>query len=177
MNKRARFEILAIMLIVLVGTVAVGITLETKLQELCNDLDKADNYYIWLPKSVSNFFNNEKINLDFKVAQGLNFGINGIVKEQRITNIKCGIAEDYSYFVSMSDRNAIELATSDKPITTFVKLWRAGGITVKPKDVEKEVKLREAETLLTKNDNEPVPDEIQDYMKESYEEYEKQYKQ
>lgn len=166
---------------ILAGFIAIllvgAITLETKMQEICDDLNKTEGNFIWLPRSVSNFFYNEKINLDFEVARGLNLIINGIVKEQRITDIKCGIAEDYGYWVSMSDRNAIKLATSDKPITTFVRLWKTDEINVKPKNVEKEVKLREAETLLTKNDNEPVPDEIQKYMKESYEEYEKQYKQ
>jgi len=63
----------------------------------------------------------------------------------------------------MSDVTALQLATSTKPVTTFVTLWRSGQIKVQPNGEENKRKLSYADQLVAQ-DNEPVPEWIRNFF-------------
>ncbi len=118
-----------------------------------------NQHYIWLPKTVSDIFHNDKINLYFRLSNGKISIINGIVKDHGIYSLNCG-SNNADFDVYMSDLNALELATSTKPITTFVRLWENDEITIRATNSSK---LQYSEQLL-QNDHEPVPEDIRNFF-------------
>ena len=148
-----------ILSVILVGTAVVNFELE----QYCNDM-KSHDYFIWLPKTVSDYFYSDKINLDFRLLGSIKevnvsiLKINGIVRDSKIASLKCG-SIDADYTVYMSDWTAVDLATSKTPITTFRNGWKSGSIKIIPKNTELANKLYYADQIL-KDDNEPVPENI-----------------
>lgn len=120
--------------------------------------------YIWLPNSVSEIFEDSIINLHFNTMRGNEISLYGYVSGQKIQNMKCGRSQNYDYEVWMSDLNAIALATSNKPITTFQQLRREGQIKVKANGEENKQRLNDADILETQDD-EAVPGSIQNFFK------------
>ena len=115
--------------------------------------------YIWLPEDVSGLFMNDSVILHFSMLNGNEITGYGIVKKGRIGDLRCEPYPHHDYEVWMSDLNALELATSEKPITTFVRLWRSGQIRMKANGQENEMKLAYADQLVAQ-DQEPVPEGI-----------------
>jgi hypothetical protein len=119
--------------------------------------------YIWLPESVSQVFDGSIVNLHFGTMQGNEISLFGYVSGQKIQNMECGRSQNYDYEVWMSDVNAISLAISDKPISTFQKLRRSGEIKVEARGEENQKRLDDA-AALEKEDNEPVPATIRRFF-------------
>ena len=115
--------------------------------------------YIWLPSLVSQMFDGSTVNLHFNTMQGNEISLHGYVSGQKIQNMECGRASNYDYEVWMSDFNAISLATSKNPISTFQKLRREGEIKVDANGEENEKRLEDA-AVLEDEDDEPVPQSI-----------------
>jgi len=117
-----------------------------------------DNKFIWLPTAVSEHFEGDSVALHFSTLQGNKFTVYGTVWENAIYPLSCKEKENLDFEVSMSDWNALTLATSLKPTETFVKLWRMGEITIAPHGEENEQKLEAADELIEQD--EPVPEAI-----------------
>ncbi len=130
---------------------------------LCNELD-ANRHYIWLPDSVAEFFHGKAINLDFLMGTGETWRLNGIVNGNGIGQLKCDHEIQCDYQITMSDKTAIELATSFQPIRAFVAYWKAGAIGITANGNENTVALAEGEKLLLAEDDEPVPESIRNYF-------------
>jgi hypothetical protein len=154
------FLVLAILLVgsVVVGTIAVNDYYRQHAPTSCDEFIMR-NSFIWLPEKVSDVFYGKKVILHFSMINGNNITVNGVVSESEITDLHCGRSADYDYEIWMSDLNALELATSTKPVTTFVRLWRSGQIKIKPNGSENELLLSKADLLLSQDD-EPVPEWI-----------------
>ncbi|MCX8194810.1 MAG: hypothetical protein N3G22_01755 [Candidatus Micrarchaeota archaeon] len=147
--------LIALLSFFFVGSIAIA-------EFSCDYLTEGNAYYIWLPKSVSSYFEGERINLEFIMPHGGILKINGVVKPGEIGELRCGNPYEHSYFVSMTWREALELATSDKPITTFMRLKNSGKIIVSPKGIDKFEKLLAAQQTLVEDDGEPVPQHVQE---------------
>jgi hypothetical protein len=163
--KNTHLLIIAVILILLIGSIAAGTIVLSELYKQiapksCDDFKAVENGYIWLPKSVSDIFKGAQVNLHFKMVNGNEISVNGIVEESKISRLECGRSSNYDFEIWMSDRDALELTVSDKPVTTFVTLWRKGNIRINANGIENEQKLAYADQLVAK-DNEPVPDSIQ----------------
>jgi len=159
---------LVLLAALLIGSTMVGVITLNELYKntapkSCEEFLACSNF-IWLPKNVSNLLYGDRINLHFHMVNGHEISVNGIVEKGAIKHLKCGRAADYDFEVWMSDVNAIQLATSTKPITTFVTLWRAGQIKVQPNGKENERKLAYADQLVAQ-DNEPVPEWIRNIFR------------
>ncbi|VVC02542.1 Uncharacterised protein [Candidatus Bilamarchaeum dharawalense] len=157
MNRIYLFLILAILTIgSVVSSIAVTEYYLTHIPSSCEQTISSDDEFIWLPTKVSDLFLSDRIILHFSFINGENIVINGEVLPNKITHLKCGSTVDYDYEVWMSDINALELATSTKPTTTFVRLWRTGEIRIIANGSENEQKLSHADMLVAQ-DYEPVP--------------------
>jgi hypothetical protein len=128
--------------------------------DTCEDFLRLSDY-IWLPGSVSDLFLGDIVILHFSMHDDNVITGHGTVSEGMITDLGCGRADVHDFEVWMSDANALQLATSEKPITTFVALWRRGDIRIEASSVENEMKLAHADMLMAKDD-EPVPEGIRD---------------
>lgn len=127
----------------------------------CDYLGEGNTYHIWLPKSVTAYFSEETINLEFLMPQGNVLAVTGRVGRSGIGDLRCGSSREHGYFVSMTWREAVLLATSNTPITTFQQLRGQGKIMVVPNGIDKMQKLAEAEGTLPMDDGQPVPSGIQ----------------
>jgi PHP family Zn ribbon phosphoesterase len=90
------------------------------------------------------------------MINGHNITMNGVVAKGGIYDLHCGMIEDYDYEIWMSDLSALQLATSTKPTTTFVTMWRTGQIKIHPNGTGNAQKLAYADQLVAQ-DNEAVP--------------------
>jgi len=115
--------------------------------------------YVWLPESITNITMGKNINLHFAMINGDEISYTGVVGKGALRNLRCGRSEDYDFEVWMDDASAFQLATSIKPITDAVRLWRSGKITIKANGAENEKVLGYADRLVAQ-DNEPVPGPI-----------------
>lgn len=161
MEKATLLLILLAMLLVgsvVVGTIAVNEFYMDNFPKSCEEF-VGRNSFIWLPEKVSDVFYGDIIILHFSMINGNNITIHGVVADSEITSLRCGRTSDYDFEVWMSDINAMELATSTKPVTTFVRLWRTGEIKIEPNGKENEMKLEYADQLMAQDD-EPVPEWI-----------------
>jgi hypothetical protein len=145
--------------LLLIGTVAVGTITVNELYKkvaptTCEEFLSVG--YIWLPKDVSNIFMEDRIVLHFSMINGNEITVYGTVKSGAISKLQCDPFSNHDFEVWMSDLNALELATSEKPITTFVTLWRNDQIRLKANGKDNEKKLAYADQLVAR-DNEPVP--------------------
>ncbi|MBN2121762.1 hypothetical protein JW721_01740 [Candidatus Micrarchaeota archaeon] len=115
--------------------------------------------FIWLPESVSSLFLGDRVLLHFMSSLGSGeLVISGVVSKGEIGDLSCGAAYDYDFEVWMSDANALELATSQKPVTTFLNLWKKGEIRLIPNGEENGRKLLDAlEDESVNSDSEAVP--------------------
>ncbi len=95
------------------------------------------------------------------MINGKEITTSGIVETQSINHLICKIPSNYDYEVWMSDVNALELATSTQPISTFVRLRKTGQIKLNANGKENEKLLAYEKQLLAK-DNEPVPEWIRE---------------
>jgi len=153
---------IAFALFLLIGAIAISAVGVTELYKQiapksCEEFKQVG--YIWLPKDVSKVFLNDTILLHFSMINGKTVTVAGMVSDGKISELSCLPASAHDFEVSMSDINALELATSMKPISTFVRLWRTGSILIEPNGKENQVKLAYADQLMT-NDSEPVPEFI-----------------
>jgi hypothetical protein len=160
------YALLGIVLL-LVGTVAVGtITVNELYKKVapssCEEFVYSSSF-IWLPDKVSEIFMNDKVIIHFSMINGKGISVNGIVKKGRISQLQCEPFPGHDFEVWMSDLNALELGTSEKPITTFVRLWRNGQIELVAYGEENEKKLAYADQLVAR-DNEPVPEWIRNFF-------------
>jgi hypothetical protein len=149
--------------LLLVGTIAIGTITVNELYKntapsSCKEFVYR-NSFIWLPEKVSEIFIEDRIILHFSMLNGEDITVNGIVKKGRISELQCEPFAHHDFEVWMGDLNALELATSEKPITTFVKLWRRGQIKLEANGEDNQKKLEYADQLVGK-DNEPVPEWI-----------------
>jgi hypothetical protein len=160
MKKAFIFLALAALLIgsVVVGTIAVTEQYKEIAPSSCEGF-VSRNSYIWLPRAVSDVFDGDMVILHFSMVNGNEITVNGMVYRGAIVGLECGRTEDYDFEVWMSDLNALELATSEKPVTTYVRLWRSGEIRMEANGPENEMKLTYADMLLAQDD-EPVPEWI-----------------
>jgi len=143
----------------LIGSVSAITLNELYKQSAPKTCKEYQGSYIWLPEKVSDIMHGSTVNLHFYMFDGNEIIFNGIVKDSAITNLKCGRTDDYDFEVWMSDVNALQLATSDKPVTTFITLWRNGEIRFEANGKENEMKLAYADQLMAQDD-EPVPEWI-----------------
>jgi len=125
----------------------------------CGPLEQG-NYYIWIPKNVSDNFYGAKVNLHFLMPYGNTMDVHGVVSERKISPMRCGEPEEHDYSVSMTWREALALTGSSQPIRDFVSMWDNGKIIVSPKGVDNMDRLQTAKMVLLNYDNEPVPEEI-----------------
>jgi hypothetical protein len=148
----------------LIGSVVGGIALSDYYKEVvphtCEGLLEVASY-IWLPESVSDLFMDDEVILHMRMYEGTEVTGHGLVRQGKLTEFGCGRTESYDFEIWMSDVNAMQLATSEKPITTFVTLWRRGEIRVEANGTENEMKLANADMLVAQDD-EPVPEAIRD---------------
>lgn len=156
--------ILLLIFFLLVGSTLSGLVVNELYKTIVDRLECKEGGYIWLPKKVSELFYGDTLNLHFFLLDGRQIHSYGVVSEGKISNLKCGSTSDYDFDISMTDINAIELSISDKPVTTFVHLWRAGQIKVKSSNLANEEKLDYADQMVA-FDNEPVPENIQNITK------------
>lgn len=129
---------------------------------------KQHKLYIWLPGQVSDVFYERRINLQFNMINGNTILVNGIVDNDRITQLKCGSSTDYDFNVTMSDLDALKLATSTTPILEFRNLMKAGSIKIVPKDSSKYTPqiLEEMADRMIEDGEEPVPFGIRNYFRQ-----------
>ncbi|MBI5227232.1 hypothetical protein HY988_01470 [Candidatus Micrarchaeota archaeon] len=155
---RTQFVLFILIAIFLIGSVAIGMMLndfyKANAPRTCEDFIQVG--YVWLPESVSRIFMNDSVILHFSTINNDQITAYGIVRDHGIFDLGCQPIRNPDAEVSMSDLTAIELATSAKPITTFVIRWRAGKIRIKTYNSETERKLAYADQLLA-TDYEPVP--------------------
>jgi len=137
-------------------------TLQKLVPDDCQSLP-LEGRYVWIPNSVSQVFDESTINLHFSTIKGNQINIWGEVQNGKISPLHCGRSNNYDYEVWMSDLNAIELATSDKPITTFQNLRRQGQIRIEANGEKNQQRL-DAASVLENRDNEAVPQSIQDFF-------------
>ncbi len=154
--------VLAILLVgsVVAGSIAVNKFYLKNVPSSCADFT-GRNYFIWLPEKVSDVLYGDVVILHFSMIDGNSITIHGVVEDSAIARLRCGRTPDYDFEVWMSDINALGLATSVKPTTTFVRLWRTGEIRIEPSGKENEMKLAYADQLVAQ-DNEPVPEWIRE---------------
>lgn len=152
-------HILAAILILLVGslivgTIAVNDYYVKNMPSSCGEF-LGKNSFIWLPKAVSDLFEGDNVIIHFSMMNGNTIIVNGVVAPSSIIDLECGRTSDYDFEIWMSDANALELATSRKPTTTFVTLWRSGQIKIQANGIENQEKLEYADQLVAQD--EPVP--------------------
>ena len=150
-----------IVIVALASLSGQSIMLEKALPDSCSDLP-LEGRYVWLPKSVGEVFDGSTINLHFSTIRG-KIDVWGKVQNGRIAPLRCGRSQNYDYEIWMSDVDAISLATSDEPISTFQQLRRGGRIEVDANGEENERRLEDAEAL-ENEDDEPVPGTIQGFF-------------
>ncbi len=142
----------------LVGSLGAGVALndfyKANAPHTCEAFIHAG--YIWLPQSVSSLFMDDSIILHFTTIYDDHITVYGIVNDHGIFDLSCKAFLKPDAEVSMSDLMAIELATSTKPITTFVTGWRNGRIEIKTYNLATQKKLAYGDQLMA-NDFEPVP--------------------
>jgi len=128
----------------------------------CGMYEKNDSeYFVWLPKNVSDYFAGDRVNLHFIMPYGNTLDVYGVVHERAISPIRCGAPYEHDYSVSMTWREALKLTGSEMPIMDFVHLWDGGKIIVSPRGIDKLDKLLAARKTLLNYDNEPVPEHVQ----------------
>ncbi len=160
-----------VLLLVLIGSIglaAVKLTDEyvRMAPTACSDAFISNaNPYVWLPRSVSGVFYGQTINLHFDMVNGYRIDFYGVVHDGKLQNLKCGSTVDYDFDVTMSDLEALRLATSSRPIASFRDSWQGGSIQMKARDPkwQQESLERLAETL-TSGSEEPVPEDIQSFF-------------
>jgi len=123
----------------------------------CEELHLGNDSSVWLPQKVSDAFMGDKVIFHFAMVNGNEITFSGVVEKGGIAQLRCGTIPDYDYEIWMSDANALELATSTKPVTTGAKLWRSGQIRIKAGSPENEKKFAYADQLVAEDD-EPVPE-------------------
>jgi hypothetical protein len=161
---RNGYVFIALAALLIGSVVAGGIVLSEVYKEAAPDTCeefRAMSGYIWLPQSVSDIFLGDRVILHFSMHNGNEITGHGIVKHGMITDLECESPENYDFEVWMSDVNALQLATSEKPISTFVQLWRKGEIRIEANGPKNEMKLTYADMLVAQDD-EPVPERIRD---------------
>jgi hypothetical protein len=122
---------------------------------------KDDFGLIWLPKKVSDFFKGDHILLHFSMINGENITVGGTVYDNEIGSLVCPDYARPDFEVWMSDREALALATSSRPVTTFVDFYKGGQIRIKAYGEDNQKKLAEGEKLAAEDD-EPVPQYLRD---------------
>ena len=122
------------------------------------DAFTSGNKFIWLPSAVSEHFDGAQLTLHFSTFAGNNFTVYGEVTKEAIYPLTCEETKEADFEVWMSDWNALQLATSQEPTETFVKLWRSGEITLVANGEENQEKLEATQELV--NQDEPVPEYI-----------------
>ncbi|MFH2101389.1 MAG: hypothetical protein ABII71_04875 [Candidatus Micrarchaeota archaeon] len=140
------------------GTIAASELYLENVPGSCQELD-VENGYIWLPGKVSDLFSGKLLILHFALISGNEVTVSGTVGQGGIYGLECGETENADYEIRMSDLNAIELATSTRPVMTFVRLWRQGQIELEPHG-EDNGRLLLQEGRLMAQDDEPVPESI-----------------
>lgn len=160
-----------IVIAILAGTAIAGTSVASMYHDMFSNANceeyNTGHGFIWLPRSVSDIFQGDTVIIHFVSMTNDELVVNGKVVSGAIYPIKCGRADDYDYELWMGVWNAFELATSEKPVTTFVRLWRSGQITIIPNGEENALKLLEAEeNENVREDAEPVPQ----YIREGFEE-------
>ncbi len=142
----------------LIGSLSAGVGMNEYYKEnaprTCEDFLGVG--YIWLPQSVSSLFMNDNLILHFSMANGNNITVYGDVQDHGIYDLSCSQSSPPDAEVWMDDYTAISLATSTKPITTFVEGWRSGRIVLNAYNKETESKLGKADQLVA-SDDESVP--------------------
>jgi len=156
--ERQKYFLVAIALLLLVSSAAAIIATSDSIEYYCVE-ERIQSGYIWFPAEVSDLFLGDKINLHFKMPNGNMYDVHGTVRDHEISGLHCGVSQEYDYDVSMGYMDALHLATSTKPVTKFVELWRSGNIILQPNGQENQEKLDNAD-LLVSTDDEPVPELI-----------------
>ncbi|GEM_PF-1604202 len=132
--------------------------------------------YIWLPDLVANYFNGKDISLHFYLASGEVLDVCGKVypagatiprfnlaaPRPSITELDWKICDKPDYDVSMSDLNAVSLATSLTPIRTFASLMDKGEIKVNPHGEENAIRFQYAYNEFRQMDGQEVPADIRE---------------
>lgn len=130
--------------------------------------------YIWLPDIVANYFEGKRISLHFYLSSGEVLDVCGTVIPQgksisrfnmvaprpSITELSWSVCDEWDYDVSMSDFNALSLATSTTPTRTFASLMDSGEIKVKPNGQDNALRFQYAYNEFRRQDGQPVPDDI-----------------
>ncbi len=160
LKKIMPFVLLALLAI---GTIGAGIILSENYFGIVNSLACKSTNWVWLPQSVGTIFEGKKIGLHFLLVNGKTVDEWGTVKNARIQNMQCTKPSNIDFDVTMDDRTAIELATSQKPITSFVTAWKTGKINVVAHGKENEQLLAYANQLMAQ-DTEAVPDNIRNVI-------------
>jgi hypothetical protein len=150
----------------LVGSVAVGAFgvnqfYKNVAPSSCEELQLDNASSVWLPQKVSEAFMGDKVIFHFAMVNGNDITFSGVVEKGEIAHLRCGIIPDYDYEIWMSDADALELATSTKPVTTGADLWRSGQIKIRAGSPEDEKKFAYANTLVAEDD-EPVPEWVRE---------------
>ena len=156
--ERQKYFLAGIALLLLISSAAAIIATSGSIEYYCVE-ERIQNGYIWLPTEVSDLFLGDKVNLHFSMPNGNMYDVYGRVSGNRIAELHCGSSPDYDYDVSMGYMDALHLATSTKPVTKFVELWRSGNIVLEANSQENQEKLDNAD-LLVSSDDEPVPETI-----------------
>jgi len=130
--------------------------------------------YIWLPDLVGNFFDGAQINLHFRMVSGETLDVCGNVEKPEydgaharpagIYGLSWAVCREPDYDVSMSDANAISLATSTAPMRTFSSLQDGGSIAVTPYGEGNAAKYRYAKANFLSMDGQAVPQGIREYF-------------
>lgn len=133
--------------------------------------------YIWLPDIVGNFFEGSQISLHFHMLSGETLDVCGTVETAGgslsaghkgspagIFSLSWATCANADYDVSMSDGDALSLATSTTPMRTFSSLEDAGNMVVKPRGDGNAAKYRYAKANFLVLDGQAVPQGIRDYF-------------
>jgi hypothetical protein len=156
--EKQQYFLAVIALLLLISSAAAIIATSDSIEYYCVE-ENVRHGYIWLPARVSDLFLGGKVNLHFSMPNGNRYDIYGTVQDQEISGLHCGASAEYDYDVSMGYMDALHLATSTKPVTTFVGLWRSGNIILEANGQENQEKLDNT-GLLVSTDDEPVPEPI-----------------
>jgi hypothetical protein len=129
----------------------------------CGMFDKAGSqYYVWIPKNVSDYFAGERVNLRFTLPYGNTLDVYGTVSDGAISPLKCGAPSEHDYSVSMTWHEALALTGSSQPIRDFARMWDDAKIIVVPNGAANTDKLQAARKSLLNADGEPVPRSVQE---------------